>query len=317
MIRQAFYPISRIAAFALLAACGSPDDTGGAAAEAQSAGETALYRYNREYVFVSPRGDEPLVVPFTFRSNELGSELERGVRGWLARGATWDRFLDETGRTSQAGGVWRVVPLGDLRITAGGAAELESLRFERAERRLRLELDAPLTSWSQGGDTRFRLLSGTLAVGSETLSGPVLEMLRVERTLEDGWPPGEDFDALFLTSGDSVQVVLAETINGDGAAPEYAWVRTPGGERSWQEAEIRWLEMRPYQDARRDIPLGWSFRVPGAAVDGELVAAGFDVVLGPERAGRRAVEIHYTVEGWVDLGSDRHEVTGMIRHTQQ
>ena len=44
---------------------------------------------------------------------------------------------------------------------------------------------------------------------------------------------------------------------------------------------------------------------------------GFDVVLGPERGGRRAVEIRYSVTGWVDLQGERRDVMGTIRHTQQ
>jgi hypothetical protein len=287
-------------------------------AEAEAAGQTAsatLIRYNRDYVFVSPRGETPLVVPFTFRAVDQGSQLERWSRGWLARGGTWDRFLDESGVTSRAGGVWRVVPQGDLRITAGGPAELEALRFTRGERRLRLELDAPLGEWHQGGDTRFRLLSGRLALGAETISGPVLEILRVERSLDDGWPATQEFDKLFLTSGDSIQLLVAEGLTEDQTSA-YAWTRMAGTERTWSAAEVRWLEMRPYQDARRELPRRWGFGIPAAGIQGEVEAAGFDALLGPERGGRRAVEARFTVEGWIEVYGERFPVVGMVRHTQ-
>jgi hypothetical protein len=299
------------------AGCGGGGESPGQAEGADTAAEGALYRYHREYVFVSARGESPLVVPLAFRATDRGSELERGARGWLARGGTWDRFLDESGITSRAGGVWRVVPQGDLRITAGGPAELETIRFQRGERRLRIEFENPITAWNQGGDTRFRLLAGRLSIGAETLSGPMLEILRVERTLEDGWPAGQDFDAMFLTSGDSIQVVLAERLGGSEGEAGYAWTRSASGEREWDRAEIRWLEMRPYQEARRDIPRRWSFRIPSADLEGEVEAAGFDALLGPERAGRRAVEVRFTVQGWVEMRGERRSVTGMVRHTQQ
>ena len=77
------------------------------------------------------------------------------------------------------------------------------------------------------------------------------------------------------------------------------------------------MEVRPYQEARRDIPRRWTFRIPGAAVMGEVSAVGFDVEMGPERGARRALEVRYTVEGWVEIGGERSDVTGMIRHTQQ
>ena len=277
----------------------------------------SLYRYTREFVFLAPSSSGPLVIPFDFNAREQGDEIERGVRAWLARGSVWDRFLDETTETTVAGGVWRVVPIADLRLNVGGPAQIEAFDFQRGERQLRLELDSPLSDWQQGDETRFRLLRGRAIVGTEVVSGPVLELLRHDRILEDGWAPGQDFDAVFLSTGDSIQLVLAETLSGDGEGEGYAWIRTPSAERTWEDGELRWLEVRAYQDARRDIPIRWSFRVPGADVTGELESEGFDAILGPERGGRRAVEIRYTVSGWVELGGVRRDVVGTIRHTQQ
>lgn len=303
----------------ILAACGGAGDSPVEAEGETLSADATILRYNREYIFVSPRADVPLVVPFTFRARDDGAELERDARGWLARGATWDRFLDETGRGARTGGVWRVVPQGDLRVAAGGPAEIETIRFERGERRLRLDLDTPLTAWNQGGDTRFRLVAGRLSIGAETMAGPVLEMLRVERSLGDGWPPGQDFDALFLVSGDSIQLVMADAVENDDEGASYAWTRRGGRERVWDAAEIRWLEVRAFQEARRDVPRRWSFRIPGSEIGGEVEALGFDAVLGPERAGRRAVEIRFSVEGWIGVEGDDEvrRVTGMIRHTQR
>ncbi|MQA90548.1 MAG: hypothetical protein GEU90_09975 [Gemmatimonas sp.] len=315
-------PFQRRIAVALAAAlvmtgCEVAEDSTADPSTPEATSERTLFRYNREYIFVGPREGDPIVVPFTFRSSERNGSLNRSAQGWLARGGTWDRFLDAQNRTSTAGGVWRVVPHEGLRVSVGGPAEVESFHFERGERRLRLELDQPITGWSQGAETRFRLIDGWLSVGAEVVPGPVLEMLRVERTLDDGWPPGQDFDLLFVTSGDSIQLVLAETVEGEGPEAQYAWTRFPETERMWSEAEVRWLEMRPYEEARRDIPHVWSFRIPTARIHGELEAAGFGAVLGPERGGQRAVEIRYTVHGWVDIQGDRRDVSGMILHTQQ
>jgi hypothetical protein len=279
--------------------------------------DSALLQYNREYIFLAPRAAEPLVVPIVFASRSSGAEIERTVHGWLARGAMWDHFLDESGETSNAGGVWRVVPRGALTITVGGSTEIETLRFARGDRHLRLELDSLLTGWNQEGETRFRLIKGNLDVGPESFSGPVLEVMRVEQTLDDGWPPGQDFDVVFLTSGDSLQLVVAETLADAGEGQRYAWLRTPAEVRAWKEGEIRWLDVRSYDEARRDIPTRWSIRVPAADVVGELEAVGFDSALGPERGGRKAIEIRYTVRGWIEIQGSRRSVTGTIRHTQQ
>jgi hypothetical protein len=115
-----------------------------------------------------------------------------------------------------------------------------------------------------------------------------------------------------------VQIVVAGAV-GDEAdqPPQFAWTRTPLEERSWESAEIRWLGVRAFEEARRDVPIRWSLRIPEGDIRGEIDAVGHDAVLGPEREGRRAVEIRFTVTGWVEFGNERVDVAGMIRHTQQ
>lgn len=302
----------------ILTACGGPADDAesGNGGTVQGAGETV--RYSREFVFLSQGGGDATIVPFVFRAHEVGDTIDRTAIAWLGRGATWDRFLESNHAGTPTGGVWRVAPHTDLRVLAGGPVEVESFRFERDERRLRLDLAGPVTPWTEAGDTRFRLLTGRLFLGTETLTGPVLEVLDIERMLADGWPPSQDFDAIFLTSGDSVQIVLAESI-GDSSRDDrgYAWFRTPSAEGTADGAEIRWLDVRPLQDARRDIPRRWSFRIPGQGIIGEVDAVGQDVLLGPERGGRRAIEIRFGVEGWIQIGEVRRPVIGMVRHLQQ
>jgi hypothetical protein len=302
---------------ASLHGCGADVDAPEEEEGTEPARASEQLRYTREFIFVSPDEGDPTVVPFAFRAIDDGSAIERTATAWLGRGSTWDRFLDESHTGSRAGGVWRVVPQGDLSIAAGGSVELETFRFERDERRLRLDLADPVTPWTEAGDTRFRLLSGRLAIGPETLAGLVLEVLSIERTLDDGWPPSHDYDSLFLTSGDSIQLVLAESVGSDDANDGHAWIRSGSTEGSGTGAEIRWLEMRPLQEARRDVPRRWSFRIPGYGIDGEVEAVGQDVLLGPERGGRRAVEIRYGVTGWFEVDGARRSVVGMIRHLQQ
>src|SRR5690606_13629288 len=106
----------------------------------------------------------------------------------------------------------------------------------------------------------------------------------------------------------------------DGTAESessFAWLRTPVVQQGWNSAEIQWLEMRPLQEARRDVPRIWSFRLDAPELVGEVEAIGSDALLGPERAGRRAVEIRFSVAGWLEIDGERWPVMGMIRHAQQ
>ncbi len=306
-----------LAAALAASSCGSADEDAGQPSGAPPEAAVERLRYTREFVFLGRVNGEPTVVPFSFRSVANGEEIERGALAWLGRGATWDRFLDETRTTSDVGGVWRIVPQTDLHILAGGATQLEALVFERNERRLRMEIGEPESPWIEAGETRFRLLDGAISIGNETTRGSLFEILDVDRLLEDGWPPQQDFDALFLTSADSIHLVIAEGLNAGMDGDSHAWLNRRQGEASSRQAEVRWVEVRPLESARRDVPASWSFRVPEFELEGEVEAVGYDVLLGPERSGRRAVEIRFNVEGWYEDGNGRRTVVGMVRHVQQ
>jgi hypothetical protein len=285
------------------------------AQEAEPAGPSI--RYTREFTFLGTLRGAPLVAPFLFQTVDGGADLARSNRAWLAHGPTWDAFLDDRWTTSKVGGAWRVLPHGSLRIAAGGATEIESFQFQREERSLRLELGDPASGWQQARDLRFRLLDGRLILGPEAVPGTVLEALQVERSWDRAAGEPRESDAIFLASGDTLRLLLSETIARESQqARGHGWLINRGQEQVWDRAQIRWLEVRPYEQARRDIPLRWSYRVPGTDVEGEIQALGFDVVLGSDRGGRRAVEARYTVEGWVSVNGVRGDVVGMVRHIQ-
>jgi len=299
----------------LATSCRAEPGDGAGGAGTSAAADTAMVRYQREYVFLGVRGESPLVAPLVFRSVLRGDSIERFAHAGLAHGPTWDPYLDLSWSSHRSSGVWRVLPHGDLRVAVGGPAEVEGFWFHQGDRNLRLELTRPVSGWNQGNTARFRLVSGRLRLGPESTPGVVLESLQILR-------PGQarrDSDWLFLTSGDTLRMVLAESQprTAGAQARGFAWAWLPGGERAWERAEVRWLEVRSYDDARRDIPLQWSFRAPEGGLQGEVSAMGMDPRVGPERPGRRAVEVRYTVEGWVEIDGRRSAVLGTVRHVQE
>lgn len=300
----------------LLASCGTDDavDVQDASSAMSSPVEP---RYTRDYIFIGERADAPGAAIFEFQVTDRDSTLERRTRGWLAHADTWDPFLDVSWPASEASGVWNILPHDELRIAVGINGDLEQIRYSRDAQSLDLSLGEPLATWSQGEDTRYRVIDGMIHLGQETTPGMILEILRARRvSREDGFAYG-DYDRLFLTDGSDLHLVIAEAIGGeDSDERTFGWVLSDGDERVWSEAEVRWLEMRPLDDARRDIPLRWSLRIPASDLVGEVEALGFDFTLGPDQAGRRAVEIRYTVEGWVERDGERHRVFGVVRHAQ-
>jgi hypothetical protein len=273
--------------------------------------------YSREFLFVGDRAGVPLAVPFAFSSLKSNGELERSARGWLAYGAEWDAFLDETWSAPAIGGVWRVLPRGDFRVVAGlGSREIEALVFRRGERLLRVQPEILRSTWSPRDEVQYRIYEGRLELAGQLTRGSVVEAYRVLPAAEHEIPAGA-VDWMYLTDGDGVHLLLAEAL----APPDtpdntFGWTVLPDLEAAWDNAEIRWLEMRPIEQARRDVPVSWSFRIPGARIEGEVATLGFDLQLGPDRPGRRSVLLRHNVEGWAELDERRYRVFGFVSHSQ-
>lgn len=299
----------------LVAACdGSAPDAGGG--DGPRRGQASASRYSRELVFVGRRRDEPLVASVVSRTTDGQSQRARELRGWLSHGSQWDRFLDERWRGTRAGSPWTLVPHGPLRLTAGRDPEIEALWFREGAREMRLELGRPLGGWNRGSHTRIRIFDGTLRVGAERSRGMVAELLRLQdaRTARAAQP---DLTHLLLSSGDSAQLVVA--VGGDPrtSGSSLAWWRSGGEATEWGQVELSPLAMRPLAEARRDIPSRWRLSIPEGELTGEVQALGLTAEIGEEREGVRAVEVRYTVVGWVERGGRRVRVHGMLRHSRR
>lgn len=272
------------------------------------------WRYARELTFVSVEDDAPQAVPFAFRTDPAGeSHHSREARAWLARGETWDRFVDELWATPEAAGVWRVLPRRDLRIGAGPAGGIEWLAFRSGDRRLRVEVADDDDRWYGADRERFRVLPGTLTLGAEELSGYVVEEMQVSRYPGQGSAEIAHDRLILLDSNGVALYLLHERGNGE---PGATWALAAGTDQASQDGTVEWVQVRTLEEARRDIPLHWSFAAPEVGVTGEVTALGYDAVLGDGRGGRRDVEVRYTVEGWIERDGRRVEVFGVARHLQ-
>jgi hypothetical protein len=299
----------------MLAACGGSGEQTAPAVPATEGAAVTIFQFSRDYIFLSTGKDSPIVAPLTISAMDDGENLQRHWIGWVARGAQWDRFLDTSRRTSRAGGVWGVLPANELQVIAGGPSEVESFLYEQAGRRLRMVIGTPRSDWNQGGNNRFRILDGSLLIGAENASGLIFEVLRVERSEADGWPVSQDHDVVFLTSGADLQLLMStETGSGNAA---FTWIHSAEEDLVPPDGVVSWLEVQPLEEARRDIPIAWTLTNQTAGLSGEVRAIGRDVVLGPERGGRRAVEIRYSVEGSITINGTSRPVAGTIRHAQQ
>lgn len=301
----------------LLAGCGQTEPGGGTADGTEAA--RSPWRYDRETTFLTWDEAGLASAPFSFSTVPLGERHEREVHAWLADGETWDEFLREAWSSSATGGLWRVVPHGELRIAAGGPG-VEALWYESGGRRLRLDVGDPRSQWHGGERERFRMLGGTMTVGASRRAGLVFEELQVSRGADAGDPDILHDRIILLDRNGFALYLLHERAAGtsaDAGRDGAAWVLTPGSDEAAQGGTVEWVEMRPLEEARRDIPLRWRFAAPEAGLAGEVAALGYHATLGAERGGRRGVAMRYTVEGWIERDGERVEVMGIVRHQQR
>ena len=261
--------------------------------------------HTREILFAGDRGGDPLVASLVFRSAEGDSLRAREARGWVAHDGHWESFLDERWTVPAVGSPWAVVPRGPLRIAAGLQAEVEALWYERGGRALRLEMEQPLSSVNRGARGRMLLHDAALEVGGERTPGAAVEVLH---TPASGGSEAGTLTLLLVGRGDLVLLQSGDGA-GDGVRGD-GWLRQGGVERGWTEATIVARGERPLPEARRSIPRGWRLEVASLGARVDLHATGFMAEIGRERAGRRGVEVRYTLEGSLALPGSTIPVRG-------
>lgn len=294
----------------LLASCGVDDPP--VDIPAGSDPPAAGHRYTREALFLGRRQDEPLVATIVSRAHDTPSRRVRELRGWLAHEQNWERFADERWHAERLGSPWTMVPRGPVRISADPGGEIEAIWFQEGPRSLRLELGSGVAAWNRGSHTRVRLFAGTLAVGAERTRGVAAELLRLDAP-GGATQPQPDLTHLLLTSGDTVHLLAAVGGNVRTTGPSMAWWRGAEDLREWQRVELNGIANRPLAEARREIPYRWRLSIPEGGIFGELEARGLAAEIGEEQGGVRAVEVRYTVVGWVEREGRRMDVVGALK----
>ena len=259
----------------------------------------------REIVFAGDRGGDPLVASMVFRSAAGSATRSREARGWVAHDGRWENFLDERWTGPALGSPWVVVPHGPLRIAAGLQADVEALWYQHGGRALRLEIENPLTSVNRGPRGQMRVHEAALEVGGERTPGVAVEVLYAPGAAD---AESEALTILLVGRGDLV-LFQSDDTSGDGERGD-GWLRQGPAERAWTDATIDGRGERPLPEARRSIPRGWRLDVPSIGASADLHATGFIAEIGPERAGRRVVEVRYTLEGALVMAGSRIPVRG-------
>jgi len=95
-----------------------------------------------------------------------------------------------------------------------------------------------------------------------------------------------------------------------------AWGRRGEQEYRWPEMDVEWSAVRSFEEARRDVPVGWEISTPDPAFSLSLASAGMELRAGAGEGPLLPVEGLYQVSGSLVLDGDSLEVRGLVRHLQ-
>ncbi len=271
--------------------------------------ETPRRHYERTLVFASTAGDSVFLVPWVLEATTLPGGVDRTARGWLARNGVWEAFLRDEWSSAPNQEPWRILPHGPLRILVGEGDRLDRIFYDGGNRRLEVSLEGALAEWTGSRGGSFNLLEGGLILGDRQVPGWVMDASQGIRSEE-----GSLGDWIFLTSGDSLAVLMQAPLHMEGNTVFTGWARRGDDGLQWPELQVQWEVRRAYEPARRDIPSLLSVRSPSGDLEGRLEVLSFQL---ETRAGPGPVlplDGVMEVEGELRIGEQELPVRGILRH---
>ena len=269
----------------------------------------------RGVVFLGSVGDSSLTVLWLFTAHTRPDGVDRRARAWLARGGAWESFLEERWETARTRVPWRVHPHGRLRLVIGDGETLEALVFSEGPRRLEVAIGGPRAEWNGSQGETFLVADGAAVLAEQRIPGLVLDFARARRG--ETPPPG---DWMFLTSGDSVQMVLTgiESPAGRESSGYEGWGRLQDeSEIPWRDVTVAWVERRAFERARRDVPVTWRVTSADGEMSAELAVQTANLEAGAGQGPQLPVDALFEVAGTLRVGEGVYPVRGLVRHVQQ
>jgi hypothetical protein len=213
---------------------------------------------------------------------------------------------------------WRIVPAVSTGLVVGPNDRVESLLLRTDPRELELTLGDLLTEWPRPGEESVGLVEGEALFPAGTVDGIVLDISRRWEMRADG--SGAPGDWIFLHAGPQLQVFLEEEdplAASRSPAPYHGWTRLAFRDLRWDEITLEWSEVRPFEEARRDVPVRLRFSAPPGGLSGELEVVSSWIEAGPGEGPILPLEGLFQVRGEIELQGEAFAVVGAVRHVQR
>ena len=299
-------------------ACGGdePVPEGGPAPEGEAV-QPGNFRgrvYERNFVFTTLTGDSAFVVPWLMTAQIRPGGVDRRARGYLARGATWEGFYDESWETPPSRTPWRIHPHSSLRLVVGEADAIQGVIYSQGARQLELDLTGgTLMEWTGTRGQVFRLVEGAAFLAEQRVAGLVLDMTRVHAADE-----AAQGDWAFLVSGDSLQMVLENPTAAPPGTPGAckAWARLDFRDLQWPTLTVEWAEVSSFPAARQDVPVSLAVSSEDGDLSGVLTVQSAELRAGAGEGPVLPVDALFLVGGTVVIEGRTYPMRGLFRHSR-
>jgi hypothetical protein len=270
--------------------------------------------YDREFLFAGAAPDSLVHIPWFFQARARPDGLTRRIHAWIARGGGWETLAEEEMEGPFERSPWRILPGERVRLVVGEGDRIDAIRLRDPAREVETRIGEFITDWVRPGSDPARLFAGETSFPSGTVSGFVLEVNR--RWESPGGAPG---DWIFLHAGGLFQLFLEEMAPlGTPRSPGTyrAWSRIAFQNALWNGVEVSWVELRPFEPARRDIPHAWVLNTEEGEVTGLLQAVSSHLAASEGPGPILPLAGFFEVAGEVTVRGETFAVSGVVRHRQ-
>lgn len=305
--------LTALTALAVIAgACGPPEDQAEIApAETDSPPSVVVADnarlFERQVAFFETESDgAPLAVGWWFRTETDQPSPRREVIGWIGRGGSWDGFFQDAWITGPDRTPWRIHPRSPMRLRVGLGDALEAIRYRSEGRYLDVRVDSTLASWREARGGTVRLDRASVSIQDRAAAGLVIDLQRA-RGLEPG--ASRAWTEWFLLVGEETEVVLV----GGEPGRWTGWIRIASADEPLPPIASEWTGRRVVDDARREVPTGWTLSTDAGELVAELDVTSFHLepLEGPGPV--FPVEGLQSVEGFWIVSGDSIAVSGLQR----
>ncbi len=272
--------------------------------------------FDREFAFLSLDVDSPIILSWFFRSRLRDTLVHQEMTAWWAQGGQWEMLAEETAEVPAARSPWRIVPGSTLRLLVGPEDRVESLLLRAPPGELETALGELVAEWTAPGSESVRVYQGRTTFPAGPVDGIVIEISRRWEADQDGGPG----DWVFVHSGADLQFFMAgEEAGGTagGQIPSQGWSRTTLADARRPNLAMHWEEVRPFESARRDIPVRWTLTSSDGEVSGTLESVSSHLTVEESDGPILPLFGLFEVAGTLEIQGEAWPVAGLIRHAQR